>query len=161
MIILIFNTIFAKNAPQIFPYGHIATRYVIVFGMEKAKLIKNDVFDVLKAVLFATLISLALVLVFAIVIRFASVENKVIMPVNIAIKIVSIFVGTLIGFKQPQNGLLKGAISGLAYMLLTFLIFSALNGFKDVQFSWIDLITLPVAGAISGIIAVNIKGRRR
>ena len=125
--------------------------------MEKAKLIKNDVFDVLKAVLFATLVSLGMVLIFAIIIRFASVENKV----NIAIKIVSVFIGVLIGFKQAQNGLLKGAITGLTYMLLTFLIFSALNGFKDVKFSWIDLITLPLAGAISGIIAVNIKGRKK
>ena len=140
---------------------HIAVGQIILFGMEKAKLIKNDVVDVLKAVLFATLISLGLVLIFAIIIRFASVENKVIMPVNIAIKIVSVFVGVLIGFKQAQNGLLKGAITGLAYMLLTFLIFSALNGFKDVKFSWIDLITLPLAGAISGIITVNIKGRKK
>ncbi len=128
--------------------------------MEKAKNIKTDVTDVLKAVLFATLISLALVLIFAIVIRFANVENKVIMPVNIAIKILSLLVGILLAFKNQQNGLVKGAISGLAYMLFTFLIFSALSGFKDVTFSWIDLITLPVVGAISGIIAVNLKARK-
>ncbi len=128
--------------------------------MEKAKNVKTDVTDVLKAVLFATLISLALVLIFTIVIRFANVENKVIMPVNVAIKILSLFAGVLLAFKNPQNGLVKGAISGLVYMLFTFLIFSALNGFKDVTFSWIDLITLPVAGAISGIIAVNIKARK-
>lgn len=128
--------------------------------MEKAKNIKTDVTDVLKAVLFATLISLALVLIFAIVIRFANVENKVIMPVNIAIKILSLLVGVLLAFKNQQNGLVKGAISGLAYMLFTFLIFSALSGFKDVTFSWIDLITLPVVGAISGIITVNLKARK-
>ena len=128
--------------------------------MEKAKNVKTDVTAVLKAVLFATLISLALVLIFAIVIRFAHVENKVIMPVNVAIKILSLLVGVLLAFKIPQNGLVKGAISGLLYMLFTFLIFSALNGFKDVTFSWIDLITLPVAGAISGIIKVNLKSRK-
>ncbi len=128
--------------------------------MEKAKNIKIDVTDVLKAVLFATLISLALVLIFAIVIRFANVENKVIMPVNVAIKILSLLVGVLLAFKNQQNGLVKGAISGLVYMLFTFLIFSALSGFKDVTFSWIDLITLPVAGAISGIITVNLKSRK-
>lgn len=128
--------------------------------MEKAKNVKTDVTDVLKAVLFSTLISLALVLIFAIVIRFANVENKVIMPVNVAIKILSLLAGVLLAFKNPQNGLVKGAISGLLYMLFTFLIFSALNGFKDVTFSWIDLITLPVAGAISGIIKVNIKSRK-
>ena len=128
--------------------------------MEKAKNVKTDVTDVLTAVLFATLISLALVLIFAIVIRFANVENKAIMPVNVAIKILSLLVGVLLAFKNPQNGLVKGAISGLLYMLFTFLIFSALNGFKDVTFSWIDLITLPVAGAISGIIKVNLKSRK-
>ncbi len=128
--------------------------------MEKAKKVKTDVTDVLKAVLFATLISLALVLIFAIVIRFANIENKVIMPVNVAIKILSLLAGVLLAFKNPQNGLVKGAISGLLYMLFTFLIFSALNGFKDVTFSWIDLITLPVAGAISGIIKVNLKSRK-
>lgn len=128
--------------------------------MEKTHSIKSDVADVLKATLFSTLIALALVLIFAIVIRFASIENKVIMPVNIAIKIISVLIGVLIGFKQPRNGLLKGAISGLAFMLLTFLIFSAISGFKDITFSWIDLITLPIAGAISGIISVNIKARQ-
>lgn len=128
--------------------------------MEKAKNLKTDVTDVLKAVLFATLISLAMVLIFAIVIRFANVENKVIMPVNIAIKILSLLIGVMLAFKNLQNGLVKGAISGLVYMLFTFLIFSALTAFKDVSFSWIDLITLPIAGAISGIITVNVKSKK-
>lgn len=128
--------------------------------MENTKNVKGDVLDTLKAVLFATLVSLALVLIFAIVIRFANVQNSVIMPVNIAIKILSVLLGVLLSFKHRQNGLLKGAIAGLAYMLFTFLIFSALQGFKDVKFSWIDLVTLPVAGALSGILAVNIKSHR-
>lgn len=128
--------------------------------MEKVQNIKNDVIDVLKAVLFATLISLGLVLIFALIIKFASLPNNVILPVNIAIKIVSLFAGILIGFKNTQNGLIKGVISGLVYMLFTFLIFAALNAFKDVKFSWIDLLTLPIAGGISGIVAVNIKGRK-
>ncbi|MGN0744057.1 MAG: TIGR04086 family membrane protein [Christensenellales bacterium] len=128
--------------------------------MEKTGNIKIDVADVLKTVLFATLISLGFVLIFAIIVRFASVPNDVILPVNIAIKILSVFLGVLLSFKNAQNGLLKGAISGLLYMLFTFLIFSALTGFKDVKFSWIDLVTLPVAGAISGIIAVNVRARK-
>ena len=46
-------------------------------------------------------------------------------------------------------------------MLLTFFIFAALNAFKDVKFSWIDLITLPIAGALSGIVAVNIRPKKQ
>lgn len=128
--------------------------------MEKTNNIKSNISDVLKAVLLSVLISLGLVLIFAIIIKFASLPSNVIMPVNIAIKIISVLVGTLIGFKNAQNGLLKGAITGLLYMLFTFFIFAALNGFKDVKFSWIDLITLPIAGAVSGIIAVNIRRKK-
>ena len=134
--------------------------FAIFFNMKKLDL-KPDVLDVLKAVLFSTLISLALVLVFAIVLKFTSLPTKAIMPVNIVIKLVSIFVGCLIGFKTKQNGILKGAIAGLVFMLLTFFIFAALNAFKDVKFSWIDLITLPIAGALSGIVAVNIKSKKQ
>lgn len=129
--------------------------------MEKSANFKNDLLDVLKSVLFSTLISLGLVLIFAIIIKFASLPNNVILPVNIAIKILSLLVGILIGFKNLSNGLLKGAITGLIYMLFTFFIFAALSAFKDVKFSWIDLVTLPVAGAIAGIIAVNVKAHRR
>ena len=132
----------------------------IVFGMERTSNFKSELLDVLKSVLFSTLISLGLVLIFAIIIKFASLPSNVIMPVNIAIKILSVLIGTLIGFKRPSNGLLKGAFTGLVYMLFTFFIFAALSAFKDVKFSWIDLITLPIAGAIAGIVAVNIKARR-
>ena len=128
--------------------------------MEKTTNFKNDLLDVLKAVLFSTLISLGLVLIFAIIIKFASLPNNVILPVNITIKLLSVLIGTLIGFKHASNGLLKGAFTGLIYMLFTFFIFAALSSFKDVNFSWIDLVTLPVAGAIAGIITVNIKARR-
>ncbi len=134
---------------------------LIKLDMEKSQNIKADVLDVLKAILFSILISLALVLIFAIIIKFASLDNKVIMPVNVAIKILSVLIGTLLGFSHAQNGILKGAITGLLYMLLTFLIFSALNSFKDVSFSWIDLITLPFVGAISGIVAVNVKAKKQ
>ncbi|MEG1528906.1 MAG: TIGR04086 family membrane protein [Clostridia bacterium] len=129
--------------------------------MEKSLTVKNDVLDVVRSVLVSTLIALAGVLLFALIIRWASLENKVIMPVNIAIKIVSLALGILIGFKFPQNGILKGAISGLLFMLLTFFIFASLNAFKDVKFNWIDFISLPVAGAIVGIVAVNLKRKKR
>ncbi len=133
---------------------------LIVFGMERTANLKGNITDVLKAVLLSTLISLGLVLIFAVIIKFAALPSNVIMPVNIAIKIISVLLGCLIGFKTPENGLLKGAVTGLIFMLFTFFIFAALSGFKDVKFSWIDLITLPIAGAISGVIAVNIKHKK-
>lgn len=148
---------FYANLPAFRPRRHIFKGGIIAFGMERSANLKGNISDVIKATLLSVLISLALVLIFAIIIKFAALPSSVIMPVNIAIKVLSVFVGTLIGFKTCENGLIKGAITGAIYMLFTFFIFAALSGFKDVKFSWIDLATLPVAGAISGIIAVNIR----
>ena len=63
--------------------------------------------------------------------------------------------------KNRKNGILKGAIVGLIFILLTFLIFSAMNGFKDVKFNWLDLAFLPLGGAIIGVIRVNLPERRK
>ncbi len=130
------------------------------FDMEKSTNLKCSITDILRATLISVLISLALVLIFAMIIKFAALPSKVIMPVNIAIKVISVLLGTLIGFKCAENGLIKGAVCGLIYMLFTFLIFAALSGFKDIKFSFIDLATLPVVGAISGIISVNIRHKK-
>ncbi|MEG1663534.1 MAG: TIGR04086 family membrane protein, partial [Clostridia bacterium] len=101
--------------------------------------------------------SLAFVLLFALIVRWASLDGKVIVPVNYAIKVLSIFLGALFGFKNAENGIIKGAVGGLLYTLFSFLIFASLDGFKSAHFNWIDLLCLSVAGGIAGIIVVNLK----
>ena len=120
-----------------------------------------DLKDTIRGVLLSLLFSLLLVLVFALIIRWADLDEKTIVPVNYAIKFLSLFLGVMIGFKNRKNGILKGAIVGLIFMLLTFLIFSAMNGFKDVKFNWLDLAFLPIGGAIIGVIRVNLPERRK
>ena len=117
--------------------------------------------DVLGATLISLLSSLLFVLLFALIIRWADLDEKVIVPVNYAIKFLSIFLGVMIMFKDNKNGILKGLIAGAVFMLLSFLIFNAMDGFKSVNFNWIDLIFIPAGGAISGIIKVNIPSRRK
>ena len=120
-----------------------------------------DLKDTIRGVLLSLLFSLLLVLVFALIIRWADLDEKTIVPVNYAIKFLSLFLGVMIGFKNRKNGILKGAIVGLIFILLTFLIFSAMNGFKDVKFNWLDLAFLPLGGAIIGVIRVNLPERRK
>jgi len=120
-----------------------------------------DLKDTIRGVLLSLLFSLLLVLVFALIIRWADLDEKTIIPVNYAIKFLSLFLGVMIGFKNRKNGILKGAIVGLIFILLTFLIFSAMNGFKDVKFNWLDLAFLPLGGAIIGVIRVNLPERRK
>ena len=116
--------------------------------------------DVLGATLISLLFSLLFVLIFALAIRWADLDEKVIVPVNYDIKFLSLFLGVMIMFKDNKNGILKGLITGLLFMLLTFLIFNAMDGFKSVNFNWIDMIFLPIGGAIAGIIRVNIPSKK-
>lgn len=116
--------------------------------------------DVLGATLISLLFSLLFVLIFALAIRWADLDEKVIVPVNYGIKFLSLFLGVMIMFKDNKNGILKGLIAGLLFMLLTFLIFNAMDGFKSVNFNWIDMIFLPIGGAITGIIRVNIPSKK-
>ncbi len=115
--------------------------------------------DILKSVLIGLVFALVFTLLFALMVRYLSLDDNVILPMNIAIKILSIFCGVLIGFKHKNNGISKGMLTGLILMLLTYFLFATLSGFENAKFNIIDLITMPVMGAISGIIAVNISSR--
>ena len=92
-----------------------------------------DLKDTIGAVLVSLLCSLLFVLVFALIIRWADLEEKVIVPVNYAIKFSSLILGVLIGFKNKKNGVLKGVIVGLVFMLLTFFIFATRWRFSSHQ----------------------------
>ena len=54
-----------------------------------------------------------------------------------------------------------GLIAGVLYYLVTLLVLSAADGFKNAYFSAVDLICSAAGGAVAGVLAVNLKGRRR
>ncbi|MCQ2602517.1 MAG: TIGR04086 family membrane protein [Clostridia bacterium] len=118
---------------------------------------KQNAFDILKSALIATIISLVFVIILALVAKATSMSDKTIEIVNYVIKIISIFIGCIIGIKYPENGILKGTISALLYIGVTIFIFAAFLAFKGVNVNWLDFVFLPIAGAISGVIKVNIK----
>ncbi len=120
-----------------------------------------DLKDTLRSVLVAIISALAFVLIFALILRWASLPDTVITPVNYVIKFLSLLLGIMIGFKHRKNGILKGAIVGLTFMLLSWLIFTAMDGFKSVNFRPLDLVFLTLGGGIMGVIKVNLKGIKR
>ncbi|MEG1612778.1 MAG: TIGR04086 family membrane protein [Clostridia bacterium] len=123
-----------------------------------AKINKNLYLDVLRSVLISIIVSFILILAFAIIVKYANLGEKVISYVNVAIKIISILTGIFIGLKECSNGLFKGALSGLLFTLMSFLIFALLDkGFTNAHFTIIDIIIGAVVGLISGIITVNVK----
>ena len=118
---------------------------------------KSVTLEFLKGLIISLILSLILVLIFAGVNQAFSVPIKVIKPVTIIIKILSVAVGVLFSVKG-ERGLLKGAILGLIITIISQILFSILgSGFSfTLSILWEILLGLGV-GAIFGAISVNLK----
>ena len=117
----------------------------------------NDGFSIVKGVLLALAISVLGAIVFAVVLRACSLSDKVIYPVTQTLKGLAIALGALF-FVRGEKGWLKGGIIGLIFTAVSYLAFSALGG--DFSLSWLIVAELffgVFIGALSGIIAVNVK----
>lgn len=128
---------------------------------KKLKFGAEDVKDIVKCTLIAVVSCLALVLIFAIIAKFANFGENVIKPINITIKGISVLIGVLIGIKNINIGAVKGLITAVLFILSTYILFSIVN--QDWAFDktmLIDTIILIVDGLASGVIAVNIKDRK-
>ncbi len=117
----------------------------------------GEIFSVATGVLFSLLCSLFLAVVFASVLRFCSLSQKWVYPVNQGIKVISLAVG-IFSCIRGEKGWLKGGAVGLFFTMLSYLTFSAIGG--DFSLSWLILaeVFLGVfSGALCGIIAVNLR----
>lgn len=120
---------------------------------------KEGIFQVIKATLGAVVFSLAFVLVFTLIIQLASLSSAVIKPVNQIFKIIAVAVGCML-FVRGEKGFLKGGIAGLFSVVLTYVLFGLIGGSFDIKWTVVFELLLGIAaGAISGIIAVNVKKR--
>ena len=118
---------------------------------------RKSIFQIVKAAAAAVIISLAFVLIFTLIIQLFSLPLDAVKPVNQVFKIISIAAGGLI-FIRGEKGLIKGAIYGLAAVLVTYLLYGLISGSLAVSWKFtIEILLGVVAGGISGIIAVNIK----
>ena len=125
----------------------------------KSKLSNPFLSNVLKGSLLAVSVSLVLILVFALLIKFLNIPDSAIQPVNQTIKIISILLGVVVALKKfPKKGLLTGAFVGFIYTVLAFVFFSLLSGQLIINASlFIDIIFAILIGSLCGIFFVNRK----
>lgn len=116
------------------------------------------VWEFLKAMTVSIIFTLLSVLVFAVVVRFCSVDSKYIPIVNQIIKCVAIVLSMLLCFTKRPNGWLRGFIFGILYVAAAYLIFSAFSGKFEFGLKLLnDCVLGGVSGLIGGIITVNVK----
>lgn len=116
----------------------------------------------LKGGLIATAISLILILIFAFIIKIIGISDNLISPINQVIKTISILIGIIFALKDKQEkGLICGVVTGLIYTIIAFVVFSILNGcFAFDKSLFNDILFGAIAGAICGILIVNLKHKR-
>ncbi len=119
----------------------------------------NLLVSILKGTLVSVSITLILILLFALIIRFFNIADSWIFPINQIIKVISLFIGINIMLNtNKEKGFLKGLLLGLAYFFISFVIFSILQfSFSFGLNNFFDLILTTLMGGLIGIILVNIK----
>jgi putative membrane protein (TIGR04086 family) len=110
--------------------------------------------SIFKGVLYAVIATLGLVLVFALVIKWANLENGIIKPIVQVIKVLCILFGVGIALKNINRaGWLVGAAVGVLYMVFAFLIFSCIDGNWEIGITTLnDLLFAAAAGVVSAFL---------
>ena len=121
--------------------------------------VKTFFSSVVRAAFLTVIASLIGVLIFALVVKFADISDIAIKIVNQFIKTVAVFIGCFFSFSGGR-GLIKGVLTGLFSAILLYLIFALMSGAEVFGIkTLVDLAFMSVIGAISGIIAVNLRGK--
>jgi len=126
-------------------------------NLDKGMINKNMI-NILKGSALSIVVTLILLFIFSIVLTYTSVQESLIAPVVIVITAISILAGSSISsLKIKKNGLVNGALVGLIYILVIYLIFSITgSGFMLNITSIIMVVSAIIAGIIGGIIGVNL-----
>ena len=118
---------------------------------------QSTVFQVLKGAFFALVFSLLYTVIFAVILRFVPLGDKVVYPVNQVVKLVCIVGATLLCVRG-EKGFFKGGGIGLIFTALSYLAFAAIGG--NFSLSWLIIVEIAaafLAGGLAGSLAVNTK----
>lgn len=126
--------------------------------MENKTKINQNIFRVIKGSAFSIIISLILLTIYASLLTATNISETTMVPVVITIAGISILIGSSISsFKIKKQGMMNGALVGMIYMILIYILSSILlTGFAINMKSIIMIIVGTIAGMIGGVIGVNL-----
>lgn len=127
--------------------------------IESSNDFSNHMLRVIKGSIFAIIISLIFLVIYACVLAYTNVSETTMVPVIIVIVGISILIGSSISaLKIKKQGMLNGALVGLIYMIVLYMLSSVMfTGFSLDLKSICMIIIGIITGMIGGIIGVNLK----
>lgn len=123
--------------------------------MEKVKSgVSREIVSIVKSCLLGLVVTLIGTVILAVILKFADIPSKVVSYINDIIKALSIFfVVFMLKKSTDEKLLLRAVIAGAVYGLLSFVIFSILNGGFSFSVSILfDLIFAIVVAVVATII---------
>lgn len=124
---------------------------------EKAK--SGFITEILKGAGIAFVFTFVFVAIFALVLRAATLSSLAVKAVNQFIKAISLFIGCFFSLRS-ERGLLKGALTGILWAALVYAAFALFGSGRFGALAIVaDFIFAAIIGGLSGVIAVNVKGR--
>jgi putative membrane protein (TIGR04086 family) len=120
---------------------------------------QNTILKVLKGSLLAILASVLMLIILAAFLTYTNVNESVIPTVLIIITGISILIGSQITTSSiKKNGILNGILVGTIYIIMLYLLSSAISkNFSLNNYSIIMIATSIIIGGLGGIIGVNRK----
>jgi len=112
-----------------------------------------------KGSVFAVIITLFFIILFALIMQISSLSETIIRPVVQVIRILSIAAGAAyVAGKSTSRGWLKGAATGICYVILVSIISIASGGHFAIDYILLsDMLMATVVGAAGGAIGINIR----
>lgn len=123
---------------------------------------KNMFREVIPGVLIALGITVAAILVYSVILVSSPEAESGLEAFNVVLKIVSAAAGTWFGMRNAQNGWKKGILIGVLYVVIGFVLFSLIDGNFVLSVGiLLDIVLAALAGALTGIAAVMLKGGKK
>ena len=115
----------------------------------------------LKGLLVSVAVTVAAVVIFAVIIGLTDPPDSVIRIVNQVIKVGAVFAGVYAAVpKGSDNAIRKGVVIGLVYMGVGVLLYALLSGQQLTVISWLlDILMGIAAGGLSGMIVGSMQGK--
>ena len=119
----------------------------------------SNMLKIIKGSIIAIMLSLVLLLIFALLLAYTNVPESIISPVIIVISASSILVGSFMSsIKIKKQGIVNGGIVGGIYMAVLYLLSSMVqNDFGVNSYAIIMIAASILAGCFGGILGVNMK----
>lgn len=130
--------------------------------MQKLKSVNFDSFiNILKSCLLGIVATLLGIVVLAFVLKFVDLSSSTINYINNIIKGLAIFVTMLSIKKHNSNKLmLKAVVAGILYSIISFVVFSILNGEFSLNLSFFYDLLFAIIVAVAITVILNLLKKK-